>query len=61
MGRPRRDKATSGLILLVEGEYEQQLSEVIAKEKGVFFRQTLTDKLVEQLLAAGEEDSTASG
>ena len=52
---------TSGLILLVEGEYDQQLSEITTGEKGVFFRQTLTDKLVEQLLAAGEEDHTAGG
>ena len=49
---------TSALILLVEGEYYQQLSEIITKEKGVFFQQTLTDKLVEQLLAAGEEDES---
>jgi uncharacterized membrane protein/sporulation protein YlmC with PRC-barrel domain len=46
---------TSALILLVEHGYYQQLSEVIAEEEGVFFQQTLTDKLVEQLLAAGEE------
>jgi len=48
---------TSGLIVLVEHEYHQQLSEVIAEEKGVLFRQTLTDKLVEKLLAAGEDES----
>ena len=48
---------TSGLIVLVEHEYNQQLSEVIAEEKGVLFRQTLTDKLVEKLLAAGEDES----
>ena len=51
---------TSALILLVEGEYYQQLSEIITKGKGVFFQQTLTDKLVEQLLAAGEEDDTGN-
>ena len=49
---------TSALILLVEHGYYQQLSEVIAEEEGVFFQQTLTDKLVEQLLAAGEEDES---
>jgi uncharacterized membrane protein len=48
---------TSGLILLVEGEYNQQLSEIITKDKGVVFRQALTDKLVEALLATGEGDN----
>jgi uncharacterized membrane protein len=47
---------TSALILLVEHGYYQKLSEVIAEEEGVFFQQTLTDKLVEALLATGEED-----
>jgi uncharacterized membrane protein/sporulation protein YlmC with PRC-barrel domain len=50
---------TSALILLVEHAYYQQLSEVIAEEEGVFFRQTLTDKLVEQLLAGGEQEEPA--
>jgi uncharacterized membrane protein len=45
---------TSGLIVLVEHEYYHQLSEVIAEEEGVFFHQTLTDKLVERLMAEGE-------
>lgn len=45
---------TSGLIVLVEHEYYHQLSEVIAKEEGVFFHQALTDRLVEGLLAEGE-------
>jgi uncharacterized membrane protein len=45
---------TSGLIVLVEHEYYHQLSEVIAEEDGVFFHQTLTDKLVERLMAEGE-------
>jgi uncharacterized membrane protein/sporulation protein YlmC with PRC-barrel domain len=45
---------TSALIVLVEHGYYEQLSEVIAEEEGVFFRQTLTDKLVEQLLAESE-------
>jgi signal transduction histidine kinase/uncharacterized membrane protein len=45
---------TSALIVLVEHGYYEQLSEVIDEEEGVFFRQTLTDRLVEQLLAEGE-------
>jgi uncharacterized membrane protein len=45
---------TSALIVLVEHGYYEQLSAVIDEEEGVFFRQTLTDKLVEQLLAEGE-------
>jgi len=45
---------TSGLIVLVEHEYYQPLSEVIAEEEGVFFHQALTDRLVERLLAEGE-------
>jgi len=45
---------TSALIVLVEHDYYTQLSEVIAEEEGVFFRQTLTDRLVQQLLAEGE-------
>jgi len=50
---------TSALIVLVEHEYAEQVTEVIPKKKGVFFQQALTDKLVEQLLAAGE-DAAAS-
>jgi uncharacterized membrane protein/sporulation protein YlmC with PRC-barrel domain len=45
---------TSALIVLVEHGYYEQLSEVIAEEEGVFFRQALTDKLVEELLAESE-------
>jgi uncharacterized membrane protein len=51
---------TSGLIVLVEHEYSQQLSEVIAEEEGVFFQQSLTDRMVEKLLEAGEEGEPAS-
>lgn len=47
---------TSALILLVDHDYSQQLSEVIAGERAVFFQQALTDRLVERLLAAGEEN-----
>ena len=46
---------TSALIVLVEHDYYEQLSEVIAEEEGVFFRQALTDKLVERLLAETEQ------
>lgn len=45
---------TSALVVLVEHGYYHQLSEVIAEEEGVFFRQTLTDKLVEKLMAESE-------
>lgn len=45
---------TSALIVLVEHDYYHQLSDMIAEEKGVFFRQTLTDRLVEKLTAEGE-------
>jgi uncharacterized membrane protein len=48
---------TSALIALVEHGYYEQLSEVIAEEEGVFFRQALTDKLVEKLLAETEQDN----
>ncbi len=51
---------TSGLIVLVEHEYSQQLSEVIDQEEGVFFQQSLTDRMVEKLLEAGEESGPAS-
>jgi uncharacterized membrane protein len=51
---------TSGLIVLVEHGYYQQLSEVIAEEEGVLFQQTLTDKLVERLLEAEEKDEPAN-
>jgi uncharacterized membrane protein/sporulation protein YlmC with PRC-barrel domain len=51
---------TSALIVLVEHEHSKHLSDVIAEEEGVFFRQTLTDKLVEKLLAA-EEGGTGNG
>lgn len=49
---------TSALILLVEHKYYQQLSELIAEKKAVFFQQALTDTLVEDLLRAGDEDDT---
>ena len=45
---------TSALVVLVEHGYYQQLSEVITEEEGVFFRQTLTDKLVERLMTESE-------
>jgi uncharacterized membrane protein len=48
---------TSALIVLVEHDYYQQLSEVIDEEEGVFFRQTLTDKLVEKLLTESEQET----
>ncbi len=43
--------------MLIEGDYDQQLSEIITQEKGVVFRQALTDKLVERLLAAEEDEA----
>ena len=49
---------TSALIVLVEHGYYEQLSEVIAEEEGVFFRQALTDKLVEKLIAESDQDNT---
>jgi uncharacterized membrane protein len=45
---------TSALVVLIEHGYYDQLSDVIAEEEGVFFRQTLTDKLVADLAAGGE-------
>ena len=45
---------TSALVVLIEHGYYEQLSDVIAEEEGVFFRQTLTDRLVADLTA--EED-----
>ena len=48
---------TSALIVLVEHGYYEQLSDIIAEEEGVFFRQTLTDKLVEKLMMESEQDS----
>jgi uncharacterized membrane protein len=45
---------TSALIVLLEHGYYQQLSEVIAEEEGVFFQQTLTDRLVERLMTESE-------
>jgi hypothetical protein len=41
---------------LVDHEYHQQVSEVIAEKKAVFYQQALTDTLVEHLLSAVEED-----
>ena len=48
---------TSALIVLVEHDYYEQLSEVIAEEEGVFFRQSLTDKLVEKLIHSSETET----
>jgi uncharacterized membrane protein len=48
---------TSALVVLVEHDYYAQLSDVIAEEEGVFFRQALTDKLVEKLMAESEQDN----
>jgi uncharacterized membrane protein/sporulation protein YlmC with PRC-barrel domain len=45
---------TSALVILVEHGYYEQLSDVIAEEEGVFFRQTLTDRLVLDLTDEGE-------
>ncbi|MGD8626822.1 MAG: DUF1269 domain-containing protein [Anaerolineae bacterium] len=40
---------TSALVVLIEHGYYDQLSDVIAEEEGVFFRQALTDRLVADL------------
>ena len=40
---------TSALVVLIEHGYYDQLSDVIAEEEGVFFRQTLTDRLLADL------------
>jgi len=45
---------TSALVVLIEHGYYEQLSDVIAEEEGVFFRQTLTDRLVADLTAEEE-------
>jgi uncharacterized membrane protein len=45
---------TSGLLLLVEHEEVQRVADAIGQEKRVLFQQTLTDRLVEELLATGE-------
>jgi uncharacterized membrane protein len=45
---------TSALVVLVEHGYYEQLSDVIAEEEGVFFRQTLTDRLILDLTDEGE-------
>jgi uncharacterized membrane protein len=45
---------TSALVVLIEHGYYEQFSDVIAEEEGVFFRQTLTDRLVLDLTDEGE-------
>lgn len=45
----RLQPGSSALILLVEHEWSQKLSEALAGTEGTFFRQSLTDEIVEQL------------
>jgi uncharacterized membrane protein/sporulation protein YlmC with PRC-barrel domain len=52
----RLQPGTSALILLVEHGSTVKLSEAFATDEGVMFQQTLTDKLVEELLRASEAE-----
>ena len=47
---------SSALILLVEHGWAQKASEAMAGREGVVFQQTITDKLVEDLLEAGKPE-----
>jgi uncharacterized membrane protein len=44
----------SALIVVVEDHWVHSLSEVMAEEEGVILQQTLTDELVEELMASSE-------
>jgi uncharacterized membrane protein/sporulation protein YlmC with PRC-barrel domain len=48
---------TSALILLMEDQWVRKASEAMADLEGVVIQQTLTDKLVEDLLGASEPDA----
>ena len=52
----RLQPGTSALVLLVEHGSAVKLSQSLAEDKGVLLQQTLSDKLVEELLEAGEAD-----
>lgn len=48
---------SSALIILVEHHWSEWLSDALGGVEGVEFRQTLSDKIVEQLMEATEADS----
>jgi uncharacterized membrane protein len=52
----RLQPGDSALIVLVEGESIEKLSQAWADEEGVIVRQALTDEMVERLVGAGEAE-----
>ena len=50
----RLQPGNSALIVLVEQESADDLSEAWAEEEGIIVRQALTDEMVEQLVKAGD-------
>jgi uncharacterized membrane protein/sporulation protein YlmC with PRC-barrel domain len=48
---------TSALVLLVETEWLQPLSDALADDKGVILHETLTDELVQEFMDQGDEDA----
>lgn len=53
----RLQPGRSGLIVLVEHEWAQPLSEALAGTKGTLLQQTLTDRLVEQLMDESQTET----
>jgi uncharacterized membrane protein len=47
----------SALVILVEERWAHSLSEVLGEEEGVILQQTLTEELVEGLLAESEVEA----
>lgn len=52
----RLQPGTSALVVLVEEEWSVKLSESLGDQEGFIFRQTLADKLVEELMETGEAE-----
>ncbi len=56
-GKKRLQPGDSALIVLVEGESAEELSQAWAEEEGIIVRQALTDEMVERLVGAGEGEA----
>jgi uncharacterized membrane protein/sporulation protein YlmC with PRC-barrel domain len=53
----RLQPGDSALIVLVEGDSAEELSQAWAEKEGIIVRQTLTDEMVERLVGAGEAEA----
>jgi uncharacterized membrane protein len=52
---------SAAALVIVEDQWVTSASEALGDQEGMIFQQTLTDKMVEQLLEASEEEAGEGG